>query len=58
MLPVIKGEPSLILYRFPLISRPVTSYRKGGTTPLRGVRWNILEGRLISQFLIRLLVVT
>ena len=40
--PVIRGEPSLILnwpqVSVPLISWPVVSYRKGGTTSLQGVR--------------------
>ena len=55
MFPVIRGDPYRPQVSVPLISRPVTCYRKGRTTPLWGVWWLI---SFISQFLIRLLVVT
>ena len=33
-----ESDPHQPQVSVPLISRPVVSYRKGGTTPLRGVR--------------------
>ena len=38
-----QSDPHQLQVSVPLISRPVVSYRKGGTTPLQGVRWSILH---------------